>query len=256
MIEHGGDYRPAFAAAADAGFDYVELNMEARFSREAVDAAALREAADGRGLDLVVHLPYTVDVGSPHPPAREGACRELEASIDAAVEFGAEKGVLHARSLARPFHWEESTVVDAVHESVRRLDEYAEKRGFTVCAENLKGDFVDATDFPALFAATDAAMCLDTGHAYVSEMDGTEQAAFLREHGDRIAHIHLNDTRLDGDDEHLPVGLGRVDFSAIAATLVETDWHGTCTHEVLRFGDTFEHVRTGKRRFESLLADA
>lgn len=256
MIEHGGDYRPAFAAAAEAGFDYVELNMEARFSRETVDAATLRETAANHNLDIVVHLPYTVDIGSPHEPAREGACRELEASIDAAVEFGAEKGVLHARSLARPFHWEESTVVDAVHESVRRLDEYAEERGFSVCAENLKGDFVDATDFPALFSATDAAMCLDTGHAYVSGMDGTAQAAFLREYGDRIAHVHLNDTRMDENDEHLPVGLGRVDFDAIAAAIVEIGWRGTCTHEVLRYDDTFEYVRTGKRRFEALLADA
>ena len=47
-----------------------------------------------------------------------------------------------------------------------------------------------------------------------------------------------------------------MDFGAIAAALVETDWRGTCTHEVLKFGDTFEYVRTGKRRFESLLADA
>jgi sugar phosphate isomerase/epimerase len=256
MIEHGVDYRPAFAAAADAGFDYVELNMEARFSRDAVDTGAIRELAVDHGLDVVVHLPYTVDIGSPHEPAREGACRELEASVDAAAEFGAGKAVLHARSLARPFHWEESRVVDAIHESVLRLDGYGRERGVTICAENLKGDFVDVTEFPALFSATDAAMCLDTGHAYVSGMDGTEQAAFLREHGDRIAHVHLNDTRLGEDDEHLPVGLGRVDFDAIAAAMAETGWRGTCTHEVLRFDDTFEYVRTGKRRFEALLADA
>jgi hypothetical protein len=28
-VEHLGEYQPAFAAAAEMGFDYVELNMEA-----------------------------------------------------------------------------------------------------------------------------------------------------------------------------------------------------------------------------------
>src|SRR6056297_642411 len=105
MVEHPGDFRPAFAAAGAAGFDYVELNMEARFSRGTVDPDAVRATADEHGLDLVVHLPYTVDIGSPHAHAREGALREVEAGIDAALAFGAETGVVHARSLARPFHW-------------------------------------------------------------------------------------------------------------------------------------------------------
>jgi len=204
MVEHPGAYRPAFAAAADAGFDYVELNMEARFSRDAVDPGEVRDAAAEFGLALVVHLPYTVDLGSPHEHAREGACRELEASIDAAAAFGAEKGVVHACSEARPHAWDRDRVVDGIHESVGRLHEYGAERGVTVCAENLKGEFVDVTEFPALFAATDAAMCLDTGHAFVSGLDGAAQAEFLREHGDRVAHVHLNDTRLDDEDEHIP----------------------------------------------------
>lgn len=256
IVEHPGDYRPAFAEAADAGFEYVEANMEARFSRDAVDPAAVRDAATTNGLDLVVHLPYAVDMGSPHEHAREGACRELEASLDTAAAFGAETAVLHAHSSVRSHHWDESRVVDAIYESVGRLHGYGAERGVTVCAENLKGTFVDVTDFPELFARTDAAMCLDTGHAFVTGLDGEDQAAFLREHGDRIAHVHLNDTRTDGTDEHLPVGLGRVAFGPLAAAIVETGWSGTCTHEVLRFDETFEYVRAGKRRFDAVLAAA
>jgi len=253
MVEHPGPYRPAFEAAADAGFDYLELNMEARFSPGSVDPGAVRAAAEEHDLNLVVHLPYTVDIGSPHEHAREGAVREIESAIDTARAFGAEKGVVHARSLARPFHWEDSRVVDGISESVQRLHEYGRDRGVTVCAENLKGDFVDVTDFPALFDATDAAACLDTGHAFVSGYSGADQAEFLREYGDRVSHVHLNDTRVDAEDEHLPVGLGRVDFAPIARALVETGWSGTCTHEVLRFDDEFGYVREGKRHFDALL---
>ena len=68
-----------------------------------------------------------------------------------------------------------------------------------------------------------------------------------------MAHVHLNDTRR-GDDEHLPVGPGRLDFAELAATLAETGWRGICTHETLRFGDRSDYVRTSKRRFDDLLA--
>lgn len=253
MIEHSGEYRPSFRAAAAAGFDYVELNMEARFSRDAVTPVTVQETATEFGLDVVVHLPYKIDIGTPHEHARDGACRELQACVDTASGCGATKAVLHASSSARPRHWDESRVVDAIHESVQRLHEYAASQHLTICAENLKGPFVDVTDFPALFERTEAAMCLDTGHAFVAGMTGQEQAALLRNHGDRIAHIHLNDTRTGEDDEHLPVGLGRVDFAPLAEAIVETDWSGSCTHEVFGFDTDFEYSRVGKGRFDALL---
>ena len=78
-----------------------------------------------------------------------------------------------------------------------------------------------------------------------------EQADLVREHGDRISHVHLNDTRMDGDDEHLPVGVGKLDFAELAAAMVETGWSGTCTHEVFTFDD--EPRAFGKRRFDRLL---
>lgn len=253
-LEHCDEYRPSFRAAADAGFEYVELNMEARFSRDAITPETVRDVATAFGLDIVVHLPYKLDIGSPHEHARTGACRELEACIDTAHRLGATTAVVHASSAARPRHWDESRVVAGIHESVQRLHEYASGEQITLCAENLTGPFVDVRDFPELFVETDAAMCLDTGHAFVSGMDGHEQAEFLRTHGDRVAHVHLNDTRTTEDDEHLPVGLGRLDFAPLAAAIRDTDWTGSCTHEVFGFDSEFAYLRAGKRRFDTLLA--
>lgn len=249
------EYHEIFEEAADAGFDYVELNMEAAFHRTRADPEAVREAATAHRLDLVVHLPYRFDMCSPHEHVRDGACRELEAAVDAATEMGAEKGVMHAGSLAEPERWGEEPIRAAIRESVRRLIEYGSENGFEVVAENLKG-LVDAGDLPALLAEADpnARMCLDTGHAYVTGMSGREQAALLRNHGERISHVHLNDTRIESDDEHLPVGLGRVNFEPLAEAMVETNWTGTCTHEVFAFD--YSRVRHGKTQFDGLLAAA
>ncbi|ELZ85081.1 hypothetical protein C453_10885 [Haloferax elongans ATCC BAA-1513] len=249
------EYRPVFEDAAAAGFDYVELNMEGAFHRTRIDPTSVREAAAANNLDLTVHLPYRFDMCSPHEHVRDGACRELEAAIDVAVEMGAEKGVIHADSLARPGRIGEEPIREGIRNTVRRMTDYGAERGFEVVTENLKG-LVDAAELPELLADAhpEAKMCLDTGHAFVTGVDGGEQAELLRDHGDRITHIHLNDTRIESDDEHLPVGLGRVDFEPLAAALVDTDWTGTCTHEVFTFNYSRVHRGNGKPYFDELLA--
>ena len=255
-IDYPDDYRQAFARASEGGFDFAELNMESRFSRDVVAPSAINEAATEHDLQIAVHLPAGFDIASPHEHARDGACRELEANIDTAIEFGAEVAVFHASSFSSPHDWDEKTVFDALNRSCNRLETYASERGITLCAENLKGPFVDVTDFPEMFTKNDMKMCLDTGHAFVTGMDGADQAQFLREHGDRIEHVHLNDTRIQDDDEHLPVGLGQLDFRPLAEAIVETNWTGTCTHEVFGFDDELKYAQVGKRRFESLLTTA
>ncbi|WP_439026515.1 sugar phosphate isomerase/epimerase family protein [Haloarchaeobius sp. DT45] len=254
-VDSPTEYRSVFAEAAGSGFGFVELNMEAAFHRTHVDTRAVGEAARAHGLDLVVHLPYRFDMCSPHEHVRDGACRELEAAVDAAIEMGADRGVMHAGSLAEPERWGEQPIREGIRDSVRRLTEYGIDRGFEVVGENLKG-MVDAEELPTFLADThsDATMCLDTGHAFVTGMDGEGQAALLREYGDRISHLHLNDTRIHSDDEHLPLGLGTVDFEPLATALTETDWTGTCTHEVFTYD--YSRVAQGKTHFDELLAAA
>jgi len=254
-VDSPAAYSDVFDTASEAGFEYVELNMEAAFHRTQVDPTRVREAAQARDLDIVVHLPYRFDHCSPHEHVREGACRELEANIDAALEMGAEKGVIHAGSLAEPERWGEEAIIETIQDTAARLTAYGDERGFEVVVENLKG-VVDAGALPELLAEVgpETQMCLDTGHAYVSGLSGEQQAALVREYGDRISHFHLNDTRIGADDEHLPVGLGKLAFEPLVEALVETNWSGTCTHEVFTYD--YAQVSTGKQTFEELLAGA
>jgi sugar phosphate isomerase/epimerase len=253
-VEGDADPEAAFAFAAERGFDYVELNMDYAFERTRVDPADVRALADEHDLDLAVHLPYRLDEGAYHEHVREGVVAELQASVDAAVEMGADRGVMHAAAMAHPEKWTGEEVRPYVYETVRRVDAHARDRDFTVAVENVKGPHFDAGDFTELFAETDARACLDTGHALVAGYDLTWQAAFLREHGDRVAHLHLNTRRGDsGADEHLPVGIGGRPFDELATAIRETGWSGTATHEVFTFDREF--VALGKENLDGWLAD-
>lgn len=254
MVEMDVSLQEAVPFAVEHGFDFLELNMENGFARDTVDPDDVRSRVETAGLDLVVHLPFRLDAGSPHEAVRDGACRELERSIDAALEFGANKGVFHVQSTVAADYWSSEEVRDAMRASIDRVSAYAAEREFEACAENLKGPFLDVGDFPGLLeeASGDMRVCLDTGHAHATGHDTEWQADFLREHGDLVSHVHLNDTRREDTDEHIPVGTGMLDFQPLVAAMRETDWTGTCTHEV--FAPELGPQRFGKRVFDGLLA--
>ncbi|MEF8807976.1 TIM barrel protein, partial [Natronomonas sp.] len=80
-----------WAAAED--FDFVELLLDGPYARERIahDQEAMRETLAEAGLDIVVHLPFAVDPGSPFTPVRNGAIEELTAGMDFAADLAAEK---------------------------------------------------------------------------------------------------------------------------------------------------------------------
>jgi sugar phosphate isomerase/epimerase len=236
--------------AAERGFDHVELLFDSRFARERLESSRdeVAEALSARGLDLVVHLPFAVDIGSPFSPVREGAVAELSAGLDLAAGLGAEKAVFHPQSKAWELGWSGDELREFVLGSTRLLEAAADDAGIELSAENVSGPY-DLDHFPDLLARTDVSATFDTGHALLSGHDEDDMADFLREHRGRVSHVHLSDTR-GGGDEHLPVGMGRIDFETALAPLLD-GWAGTMTHEVGT--EELSYIERGKERFDELL---
>jgi sugar phosphate isomerase/epimerase len=138
-----------------------------------------------------------------------------------------------------------------VWESLRRLHDHAAPDGIELCAENLFGSPHTVADMPDLLAETPVSMTLDTGHARVSGYDASDTAAFVRDHADRIGHVHLNDTRRAAD-EHLPFGAGTIDFGEILGAF-PADWAGTLSLEV--FTESPSYLLESERRLDALLAE-
>ena len=249
VTQIGMDREAAFDVAADLGFDFVEVMLDGPSAHRNVDPESVRESAGERALDLAVHLPFTLDVGSPHDHVREGALRELRAAIEVAAAFDAEKAVVHASSNAWRPAWDGETVRETVVDSLADLDAFAAERGVELCAENVPGDWFSIEEFDRLFAETGVSMTLDTGHARIDGLDSAETAAFVADRADRVSHVHLNDTRQPAD-EHLPFGAGTIDFEQIFAAFPD-DWSGTLSLEV--FTLEYAYVETSKEHLDELL---
>ena len=125
--------------ADDEGFAFVELLLDGRYARERIDDRrdAMRATLDDAGVDVVVHLPFTVDPGSPFAPVRDGAVAEFTAGMDLAADLGAETVVFHPSSDAWDLGWTESECREFVHASLDELIPAARDRGLTPCIENV-----------------------------------------------------------------------------------------------------------------------
>lgn len=235
---------------ASRGFDFVELLMDGRFARERLERrrGSVVDCLTESDLDAVVHLPFAVDLGSPFEPVREGVVAELAAGVDLAATFGAETAVVHPQSRAWDLGWSVSECRAFVRDGLETLHERTANADPTLSIENA-GDTYPIGAFDALLDTVDLPMTFDTGHAFLDGFSATQMADFLAANRERVRHVHLSDTR-GGSDEHLPVGMGRIDFETALAPLLE-GWSGTVTHEVGT--ENFETIALGKRHFDELL---
>jgi sugar phosphate isomerase/epimerase len=246
-------YWQAIEDAADAEFDFVEIYLDGASERHDVDPVEVVELCDEGDLDVLVHLPFVdLDLGTPRERIREASIDEQRACIRAAAEMGAEKAVLHASTHATPPEWSRDEVMPNVLESIRVLDAYGADRHVQICVENLPGVLPTIHDFEPIFAETDAAMTLDTGHARLDGYDEQDVAAFLVAHRDRVSHVHVNDSRAAAD-EHVPTGSGTQEFAVSLAPLVESDWEGTISIEAYTFD--FDYIDLSKRKLLACLDD-
>jgi sugar phosphate isomerase/epimerase len=241
--------------AAAEGFDHVELLLDGPYARERIEGRVdvMRETLTGTGVGVVVHLPFAVDPGVPFDPVREGAVAELTAGMDLAADLGAQSVVFHPSSDVWDLGWSAEAARGFVHESLDDLVPAARERGLVPCLENVVSSYYDAHTFPELLERyPDAAMTFDTSHALLAGMDERDQAAFLRDHADRVHHLHLVDTR-GGDDEHLHPGMGNLDFHTVLGGLADVGWSGTATLEIGT--EDYDTIALGKAHVESVLRE-
>lgn len=240
--------------AAEYGYDHVEVLMEGDDAPAAFEsaAAAYREAAATRDLDVLVHLPFTgIDIGSPFDPVRSAAAETQAKALDVAAEMGAEKAVLHPHTAAMPDAWGTEAVRTRLRDATRALVETAANRSIEAVVENLPRSVYSLDDFPKLLAGTEGAMTLNTAHARVNGHDAADMAAFVRDHPGLVSHVHLNDTR-GPKDEHLPFGAGDTDFETVLSAFPD-GWGETGTLSVEAFTDEFAYIRESGARLDAVL---
>jgi sugar phosphate isomerase/epimerase len=213
-----------------AGFDFIDLTLEPPCTWP-VEGALVRRLLEDSRLVAVGHTPPFLPHASPLAEvaraARSVFCRMLDVFAGAGIEL-----VNIHPDTTGPGSLQEVTVRNA--DALAALTTEADARGLTLMVENFGRTFSTPRELEPLFeAAPNLRLHLDVGHANMRRVGDqpNRTSELLEAFGERLAHVHVHDNR-GGDDLHLPLGLGTVEWAAIVVALKSVGYDGTVTIEV------------------------
>lgn len=241
-IEIGDAVAPELLDSADLQAAYTEK------------ANALLDGHTGR---RGIHGPFQgLSISSPDHAIREVVARRFIESIRFAATFGATHMVIHSPFMGwiNPFLFSgKGSNIDTQIANIQRTLEpvipVAEEHDLTLMIENIR----DLNIFPLLetMRAIDhpnVRLSLDVGHAQLHvPIGGMTPDQYVREAGDLLGHIHLQD--VDGEsDRHWAPGDGIVNFRALFAALRDIDGDPRLIIELKNKAD----IQRGAAHLESL----
>ena len=227
------------AAAAAAGYDFVELSIDEcqeRLARLDWTGAPLREmrcllAGAPASIDtlcLSAHRKYAL--GSPSEPVRQQGLSIMRKAIDLAAELG----IRMIQVAGYDVHYEESTEkTRALYaQSIQASVEWARGACVMLALENVDCPFIDSIEKGMrLVSGVNSPwfqLYPDIGNLTAA---GKDVPSELRAGGRHIVGVHVKDTRPQ-EFRRVPLGQGCVDFHAAFRTLRELDYRGPLVVEM------------------------
>ncbi len=174
-----------------------------------LDGAAVRAELDRHGLRLVGgFVPVVVhedDLAATREHARRAAAQLAAGGADVFVAAAVQDEAWSAPAPLDEDGWQRA----GAH--LRELADLVAAEGLTLVLHPHVGTLVEsAAEVEQALAHTDVPWCFDTGHLFIG---GVDPVQFVREHADRIAHVHLKDV-----DGALAERLRRGELSLVQAT--------------------------------------
>lgn len=216
---------------ADRDIELQDFGSHAALNHEFEDRiAAACKALSGHAGRLGVHGPYEgLDMDNKDPEVRPIITARFLKALEAADRIGARQMVLHSpftrwyqfNRLAKPNYWEDKLA--RIHAVMSPVIKAAEALGITVVIENIQD--VDPASRRAMvdsFGSSAVALSIDTGHAHLARRmsDAPPVDYFVRDAGDQLQHVHLQD--LDGHaDRHWAPGEGEIHWQELFRALAD-----------------------------------
>ena len=181
----------------------------------------LKEIAKSYTIQYSLHAPFAdINIASPSKIMLNASMKRLKQSMAYANDLDAKVWVFHpgAKTGIGQFYpgadWKQNI------ESIKELYKSAEEYGVNIALENLPAKYYFFMSKPEEFARfyretnLPIGIAMDLGHA---NLEGHIES-FFDLLADKIIHIHASDN--DGsDDQHLGVGLGKIDYTWVAEML-------------------------------------
>jgi sugar phosphate isomerase/epimerase len=201
------------------GLSFIEINMNLPLFQIS-ELKALRFLSD---IEFTLHLPEELNVWDFNDIIREAYLKILENTIKIAVDKNIKilnmhmnPGIYFTLPNQKVFLFKKyrGKYLENTRLFAEKVSEMLRKTQITVCIENTgiyDNDFI-LESLEQLLKHDCFKLTWDTGHDYSS---GNKDTAYIKEHSDKLRHLHLHDAAAHGN--HLPLGAGDLNIEEILA---------------------------------------
>lgn len=217
------DLQANVATALDLGLDFIEMNLDSpAYLPGRMAAKDIRRIGEEAGLAFTIHLPERLDLAVFQSTIRRGQLDFLSEVLEWAAEAGIEltnmhlsEGVYFTLPNRRVWLYEKyrEEFLSSLMESFGELTRLASRNNIKLCIENVgRQNSTTPHALESLLQMDGVHLTYDVGHD--AEVDFSF-LHFVREHEDRLAHMHLHD--FDGRSSHQTLFSGTVDIPGMIA---------------------------------------
>ncbi|MBL7199514.1 MAG: sugar phosphate isomerase/epimerase [Anaerolineae bacterium] len=226
-----------------ASFDFVEIDWKEPQALR----AQLPELGSFRADHGITYLAHGPNEGYPFNADQIAA--EMTPVVHQLLDMAPELGIaLYTQHLWLDPRFVSAEVIAHKLDILEMWSTHAARAGVTLCIENLS-EHADHLA-PAFQRVPGLGLTLDLGHGEIlSQLNAS--FALIERFADRIRHVHLHDNcggSTEGDDLHLPIGAGRVDFPAILEALRAAGYDAGYSFEM-----DLEHVQQSRDEVRRIL---
>jgi len=234
------------------GFQGIELVFEYPTTPEVVLAEKNKvlDALSSYSLVKIAHTQAFVDICNVYETVRKASLEETFKALETAHALDIRFLTLHAGYVWPVLSKDEA--LKRSYASIEKLLGKAEELDLILGIENLPvRGFTRVVDFERLFSRIKSdrlRFVFDVAHTSFRESDSSRD--FIRNLYGKMGHVHLSDN-LGERDDHLPLGLGKVDYETAVRELIESGYDRTITLEI--FVKDKEYLLFSKRKLEQLI---
>jgi sugar phosphate isomerase/epimerase len=243
-----------WAAKNDVRYIDIQLDTGANVFTSFDDkrAQGVRQACEEHGIHLGLHTLSAVNVAEYSPRLSEAVDEYLKGYIETAPKLGAEWIVVHA---GYHFTADVKMRMEAGLERLKRMVDYAEKKGALLLLENLNKEPVDAEvhylahtveEWRYYYERIDSpafALSFTANHAHLLP-DGVERFVDSIPM-ERVSEVRLADCFRNGHEVHLRPGEGDFDFADMFRRIEAKGFKG---HYMNAFG-SLDDMQAARARF-------
>jgi len=213
-------------AFGEARFDFVDLTIEGPAAVE-IDVSRLQPILDHYGMSVIGHTDPCLPYAYPIQSIRNASLKELARCAEIFSALGAGFMNIHPSYFCPPAM--RNSIVNLNIKALNPIVEMAADYGLTVVFENFKAPFDRVSTLKMMMDEVPGlALHLDFGHTNFGK---DNYSVFCKKLGHSIRHVHFSDNR-GRDDNHMPLGVGSINWKNAVTSLKAIDYDGSITLEV------------------------